>query len=280
MEEQTFNVADFSFEDPTTETQEPKQEPKEVVEEKKEIVVEPKTESTQKATQQPQRFEGESDTQYGLRLQLFTAGLAKADATDEEKSLITEQMKLIRKQLSNGKPTETTQAETQGGTIESDEEKKTIAENLRQLGYLNQEEVKKLLDEALGKVTQKQDAVIYEQRYKEQTDGIKEFYSRRPDIASNKESRSQLEQIVMDKFKITPDSTKDEILLAMEMVANFAFPRTDRSAVARETQEKIDVMNISGGNRNSGQSYAVEDDTIKTLKDAGWTDQDIKAFTS
>lgn len=280
MEEQTFNVADFSFEDPTTETQEPKQEPKEVVEEKKEIVVEPKTESTQKATQQPQRFEGESDTQYGLRLQLFTAGLAKADATDEEKSLITEQMKLIRKQLSNGKPTEPTQAETQGGTIESDEEKKTIAENLRQLGYLNQEEVKKLLDEALGKVTQKQDAVIYEQRYKEQTDGIKEFYSRRPDIASNKESRSQLEQIVMDKFKITPDSTKDEILLAMEMVANFAFPRTDRSAVARETQEKIDVMNISGGNRNSGQSYEVESDTIKTLKDAGWTDQDIKAFTS
>lgn len=279
MEEQTFNVADFSFEDPTTETPEPKTEPKEVVEEKKEVV-EPKTESTQKATQQPQRFEGESDTQYGLRLQLFTAGLAKADATDEEKSLITEQMKLIRKQLSNGKPTETTPTETQSGTIESEEEKKTIAENLRQLGYLNQDEVKKLLDEALGKVTQKQDAVIYEQRYKEQTDGIKEFYNRRPDIASNKESRSQLEQIVMDKFKITPDSTKDEILLAMEMVANFAFPRTDRSAVARETQEKIDVMNISGGNRNSGQSYEVESDTIKTLKDAGWTDQDIKAFTS
>lgn len=279
MEEQTFNVADFSFEDPTTETPEPKTEPKEVVEEKKEVV-EPKTESTQKATQQPQRFEGESDTQYGLRLQLFTAGLAKADATDEEKSLITEQMKLIRKQLSNGKPTETTPTEIQSGTIESEEEKKIIAENLRQLGYLNQDEVKKLLDEALGKVTQKQDAVIYEQRYKEQTDGIKEFYNRRPDIASNKESRSQLEQIVMDKFKITPDSTKDEILLAMEMVANFAFPRTDRSAVARETQEKIDVMNISGGNRNSGQSYEVESDTIKTLKDAGWTDQDIKAFTS
>ena len=279
MEEQTFNVADFSFEDPTTETPEPKTEPKEVVEEKKEVV-EPKTESTQKATQQPQRFEGESDTQYGLRLQLFTAGLAKADATDEEKSLITEQMKLIRKQLSNGKPTETTPTEIQSGTIESEEEKKVIAENLRQLGYLNQDEVKKLLDEALGKVTQKQDAVIYEQRYKEQTDGIKEFYNRRPDIASNKESRSQLEQIVMDKFKITPDSTKDEILLAMEMVANFAFPRTDRSAVARETQEKIDVMNISGGNRNSGQSYEVESDTIKTLKDAGWSDQDIKAFTS
>jgi len=279
MEQETFNVADFSFEDPTTETTEQKQEPKEVVEEKKEVV-EPKTESTQKATQQPQRFEGESDTQYGLRLQLFTAGLAKADATDEEKSLITEQMKLIRKQLSNGKPTETTQTETQSGTIESDEEKKVIAENLRQLGYLNQEEVKKLLDEALGKVTQKQDAVIYEQRYKEQTEGIKEFYNRRPDIASNKESRSQLEQIVMEKFKITPDSTKDEILLAMEMVANFAFPRTDRSAVARETQEKIDVMNISGGNRNSGQSYEVESDTIKTLKEAGWSDQDIKAFTS
>lgn len=278
MEEQTFNVADFSFEDPTTETTEQKQEPKEVVEEKKEV--EPQIENTQKATQQPQRFEGESDTQYGLRLQLFTAGLAKADATDEEKSLITEQMKLIRKQLSNGKPTETTPTETQEGTIESEEEKKVIAENLRQLGYLNQDEVKKLLDEALGKVTQKQDAVIYEQRYKEQTEGIKEFYSRRPDIASNKESRSQLEQIVMEKFKITPDSTKDEILLAMEMVANFAFPRTDRSAVARETQEKIDVMNISGGNRSSGQSYAVEDDTIKTLKEAGWSDQDIKAFTS
>lgn len=279
MEQETFNVADFSFEDPTTETTEQKQEPKEVVEEKKEVV-EPKTESTQKATQQPQRFEGESDTQYGLRLQLFTAGLAKADATDEEKSLITEQMKLIRKQLSSGKPTETTQTETQVGAIESDEEKKVIAENLRQLGYLNQEEVKKLLDEALGKVTQKQDAVLYEQRYKEQTEGIKEFYNRRPDIASNKESRSQLEQIVMEKFKITPDSTKDEILLAMEMVANFAFPRTDRSAVARETQEKIDVMNISGGNISSGQSYEVESDTIKTLKEAGWSDQDIKAFTS
>jgi hypothetical protein len=280
MEQETFDVADFSFEDPTTETPEQKQEPKEVVEEKKEVKEEPKQESTQRTTQQPQRFEGESDTQYGLRLQLFTAGLAKADASEEEKSLITEQMKSIRKQLSSGKPTETTKTETQSGTIESEEEKKVIAENLRNLGYLNQDEVKKLLDEALGKVTQKQDAVLYEQRYKEQTEGIKEFYNRRPDIASSKESRSQLEQIVMDKFKITPDSTKDEILLAMEMVANFAFPRTDRSAVARETQEKIDVMNISGGNRNSGQSYEVESDTIKTLKDAGWSDQDIKAFTS
>lgn len=280
MEQETFNVADFSFEDPTTETPEQKQEPKEVVEEKKEVKEEPKQESTQRTTQQPQRFEGESDTQYGLRLQLFTAGLAKADASEEEKSLITEQMKSIRKQLSSGKPTETTKTETQSGTIESEEEKKVIAENLRNLGYLNQDEVKKLLDEALGKVTQKQDAVLYEQRYKEQTEGIKEFYNRRPDIASSKESRSQLEQIVMDKFKITPDSTKDEILLAMEMVANFAFPRTDRSAVARETQEKIDVMNISGGNRSSGQSYEVESDTIKTLKEAGWSDQDIKAFTS
>lgn len=280
MQEQTFNVADFSFEDPTTETPEQKQEPKEVVEEKKEVKEEPKQESTQRTTQQPQRFEGESDTQYGLRLQLFTAGLAKADASEEEKSLITEQMKSIRKQLSSGKPTETPKTETQSGTIESEEEKKVIAENLRNLGYLNQDEVKKLLDEALGKVTQKQDAVLYEQRYKEQTEGIKEFYNRRPDIASSKESRSQLEQIVMDKFKITPDSTKDEILLAMEMVANFAFPRTDRSAVARETQEKIDVMNISGGNRSSGQSYEVESDTIKTLKEAGWSDQDIKAFTS
>lgn len=280
MQEQTFNVADFSFEDPTTETPEQKQEPKEVAEEKKEVKEEPKQESTQRTTQQPQRFEGESDTQYGLRLQLFTAGLAKADASEEEKSLITEQMKSIRKQLSSGKPTETPKTETQSGTIESEEEKKVIAENLRNLGYLNQDEVKKLLDEALGKVTQKQDAVLYEQRYKEQTEGIKEFYNRRPDIASSKESRSQLEQIVMDKFKITPDSTKDEILLAMEMVANFAFPRTDRSAVARETQEKIDVMNISGGNRSSGQSYEVESDTIKTLKEAGWSDQDIKAFTS
>jgi len=39
-------------------------------------------------------------------------------------------------------------------------------------------------------------------------------------------------------------------------------------------------MNISGGNRSSGQSYEVESDTIKTLKEAGWSDQDIKAFTS
>jgi len=282
---QTTTHEGLTFEDPIIENEEQNKETTETkVEEVKE---EPKQDD--KVAKQPERFDGESDTQYSLRLQLFNAGLAKSQAeTEEEKSLIAERMKDIRKQMytrnqapQKTNPTETTEQNNGSDELfQTEEEKKTAIENLRKLGFISQEEVERRIQEAVESINSKQEKLSHEAAIREQQQGIKDFYSQRPDIASNQESRKVLEQTVLQKFNISPETSKKELIEAMDMVANYLFPHSKRSEVAQKAQAKVDILNVDGGNFSSSKGNSIEDDTAKLLKESGWTDDDLKKFTS
>lgn len=264
----------LEFEDPIIEPTEQTQDTTET--ENKETPEAPKED---KVARQPTRYEGESDTQYSLRVQLFNAGLAKSQAeTDEEKSLINERIKEIRSQMyPKNNPTETTKQEvTDTELFQTEEEKKAAIENLRKLGFVSQEEVQKQIQEVVESVRKEQMLSKHEANVRSQQEGIKEFYSNRPDIASNPEAKQIVEKTVLRLFNITPDTSKEEIMQALEMSASYLFPN-NRSQVAQKAQEKIALMNISGSNKS--QPSTVSDDLTSTLKASGWSDEDIKNFS-
>lgn len=275
-----------TFDDPTEKAIELKEEvstdkPVEKEEDKKEetTVEQPKDE---KKVIPPTQYEGESETQFNLRLQLFNAGQAKANATtEEEKSLLTEEIKKIREAMSGKKSTETT-VDTQDTTddiFKTEEEKKTALENIRKLGFYSKEDVEKLLNDKFEEVSKKLNQNQIETRAKEHSDAIKEFYTLRSDIASDKSQREMLEKAVIERFKITPDTTKQELTVALDMMANYLFPKSNKTEKAKAAQDKVDLVNITGSQGDKTVSKkGVDPENAKVLKAQGWSDEDIERF--
>lgn len=275
-----------TFDDPTEKAIELKEEvstdkPVEKEEDKKEetTVEQPKDE---KKVIPPTQYEGESETQFNLRLQLFNAGQAKANATtEEEKSLLTEEMKKIREAMSGKKSTETT-VDTQDTTddiFKTEEEKKTALENIRKLGFYSKDDVEKLLNDKFEEVSKKLNQNQIETRAKEHSDAIKEFYTLRSDIASDKSQREMLEKAVIERFKITPDTTKQELTVALDMMANYLFPKSNKTEKAKAAQDKVDLVNITGSQGDKTVSKkGVDPENAKVLKAQGWSDEDIERF--
>lgn len=276
----------LAFEDPTVETTEQNLEKPEVTEKTEEVKEVQKNEEKVeevKTAIPPTKFDGESDVQYNLRLQLFNAGLAKATATDEEKSIINEQIKNIRSQLSETKKSPDTTQNTQkdGSDIfQNEEEKKVVLDNIRKLGFVSKEEVEAQIQQAVKSVTEQVTKPIQEAKQREQADAITQFYKTRPDIYQNQAARDTLEKAVVERFKISPDTSKSEILEAMDMVATYLFPKGSRSKQADDAQGKIDLMNISGTSNGGSSGLSMDPETVKTLKESGWSDDAISGFAN
>lgn len=238
------------------------------------VVVEPKVEAKAEPeviVQPPTKYDGESDTQYNLRVQMFHVTQAKKDpeTTEEEKSLLNDKLKEIRLAMA----TQSKQAPANSNpakVFESEEEEKNAVENLKKLGFYTKDELDQILEEKLNRVSA-------ESRVSEQTEAIKSFYVSRPDIAMDKLKKQEVEKFVLSNFKITPNSPKKEIELALDMTANYLFPR-GQSSKAKDNEAKVDLVNISGGNSVTTKK-TVSDDTYKVLKETyGWSDEHIAKF--
>ncbi len=231
-------------------------------------------EGEQTVVQPPNRYDGETDTQYNLRVQLFNVTQAKKDpnVTDEEQSLLAEEMKKIRMAMATQtkpKTPDPSTPDTPAKVFRTEEEERNAVENLKKLGFYTGDDVQKIVDERLNRISS-------ENRVQEQVDAIQSFYVSRPDIASDRTKKEQVEKWVLNNFKITPTSTKKEIELALDMTANYLFPRGQSKAKANE--EKVNLVNITGTNSNSPKAN-VSDATYKLLKEQyGWSDDKIAEF--
>lgn len=227
---------------------------------------------TEVVVQPPTKFDGESDTQYNLRVQMFHVTQAKKDpeTTEEEKSLLNEKLKEIRGAMATqSKQAPATSNPTK--VFDSEEEEKNAVENLKKLGFYTKEDIDKILEDKLAQVS-------VESRAGEQTEAIKNFYASRPDIATDKLKKQEVEKWVMSNFNITPKSTKKEIELALDMTANYLFPR-GQSSKAKDNEAKVDLVNITGTNSNSEAKSKISDSTYKILKETyGWSDEAIAKF--
>lgn len=296
MDQEKFDVDALNFPELTTETKgndqavtdSPKVESEPIVpavETKPEPEIETKVEvkSTEvtptdpvpteiKISDPPSQYEGESEIQFNLRKQIFDAGQAKAQAnTLEEKSELASHIKGLRKELAvNHKSSEAVQApekieanesQTQG---QSEEELAKIA--LKNLGYLSKDEVEQIIRENIAN----------QSRQDEHLSATREFYSTHKDIASNHAQKEVLEKFVVEKFNITPQSTKQDLLVAMDMARSYLFPKVDnRSAKANESAAKRDILNVSSNTQSVPTSSKVDEKLQAGLKEVGLTDKEM-----
>lgn len=226
-----------------------------------------------KVTNPPTQYEGESDIQFGFRKQIYDAGQAKAMAeTDEERSVLSKHIKDLRKGLAaaNQQPAPQPQAQTPVETTQSQEPVDEIAQAkkvLNDMGYVSKDNLQQYV----------QEIVQGQSRQSEQHDAIRDFYSQRKDIATNPAQREALERLVVEKFNITPQSTKQDLLLAMDMGANYLFPKQNQTVAARQAADKRDLVNFSSNTTANADQKGVDDKTRSELKAIGWSDEDINS---
>jgi len=220
-----------------------------------------------KISNPPVQYEGESDIQFNLRTQLYNAGQAKAQATtDEEKSVLTQHMKELRKEMGKNSVTPKPEIETPSETTEDGEEE-AARQALKKLGVPDKDEVLNLVKEMI----QSQKTEV------EHSSAISEFYSKRQDIASDPEKVKMLENVVIQNFNVSPQTSKAQLLVAMDMAANYLFPKQNKSAAVNTAAEKRDLLNISS-NTQTVKTVSKEDERTSTslkeigmsMKDMGW----------
>lgn len=291
MEQETFDVDSLNFPEETTVStgnDEPvKEEPKveaepviadpvkpEKVEIQPEVKPEPDT-SNIKISDPPSKYEGESDIQFSLRKQIFDVGQAKAQAeTPEEKSELAQHIKGLRKELAVSHKSsdsvtlapEKIEANKSQAQAETQSEEELAKEALKKMGYLSKDEVAQMVVETLAN----------QSRQDEHLSATQEFYSSHKDLASNPAQRQALERFVVEKFNITPQSTKQDLLIAMDMASGYLFPKNDtRSQRANTSAEKRELVGISSNTQSVPITNKADEKTAAGLKEVGLSPKDM-----
>lgn len=242
------------------------------------VVVEPdKTEPTLKEepvkeiliSDPPSKYEGESDIQHKLRTDIWLAGQAKAQATTpEEVSELAQHIKGLRKELAINHKSETVTAQPKIETNESPEksEEDLAKEALRKMGYLSKDEVAQMVA----------DSIANQSKQSEHLTATQEFYSSHKDLASNPAQRQALERFVVEKFNITPQSSKQDLLIAMDMAAGYMFPKNDtRSQRAAQSADKRDLVGITSNTQSVPTTNKADEKTNAGLKEIGMSAKDF-----
>jgi len=240
-----------------------------------EVKPEEKTE-TISVSNPPSRYENESDIQFKIRTDIWMVGQAKAQAeTPEEKSELAKHIKGLRRELafnhkSDTVPTAQKIETSQSSVQETKTEEELAKEALRNMGYLSKDEVEAMVQNLVS-TTKTQD---------DHLQATQEFYSTHKDIAANQAQREVLERFVVEKFNITPQSTKQDLLVAMDMARSYLFPKTDtRAQRAAESADKRDLVSFSSNTQSVPVVDKADELTAnalkgmgKSMKDMGWDD--------
>jgi hypothetical protein len=283
MEPKEFDVDALNFPELTTETtgndaqvveqETPKESTPEQVTKTEETSVEaPKDPVTPeiKISDPPSQYDGESDLQYNIRKQIYDAGQAKAQAeTPEEKSALSQHIKSLRKELAiNHKSSDATPAPEKIETNQSQEstEEEQAKEALRKMGYVSK-------DDMLAEV---QALIASQTRQAEHMTATQEFYATHKDIAANPAQKDVLERFVVERFNITPQSSKQDLLVAMDMARNYLFPKNDtRSQRAAQSADKRDLVSFSSNTQSAPAVSKTDEKLSSTMKEVGL---DMKEF--
>lgn len=134
------------------------------------------------------------------------------------------------------------------------------------MGYLSKDEVAQMVQETLASQT----------RQAEHLTATQEFYATHKDIAANQAQRDVLEQFVVERFNITPTSSKQDLLVAMDMARSYLFPKTDnRAQRAAQSADKRDLVSISSNTQSAPSVSKTDEKLASTMKEAGL---DLKEF--
>lgn len=284
MEPETFDVDALNFPELTTEptgndTQEvkpaetpietPKVETPEPVTTEVDTPKDPVTPEI-KISDPPSQYEGESDLQYNIRKQIYDAGQAKAQAeTPEEKSALAQHIKSLRKELAiNHKSSDAVPAPEKIEASQSQEaptEEEQAKEALRKMGYLSKDEVAQMVQEITAS----------QSKQAEHLTAAQEFYAAHKDIASNPAQKAAIENFVVERMNITAESTKQDLLIAMDVARNYLIPKTDKAQKAAASADKRDLVSFSSNTQSAPSVSKTDEKLSSSMKEAGL---DMKEF--
>ena len=255
------------FKEPVVEPTIPTEVPVSLTEPAKEK--EPEINQDVKVTNPPTRHTEESDIQFNLRKQIYDAGQAKAMTTsDEEKSFLSQHIKELRTNLAKSSvttPVKVTQETVEATPSQPVDEIAQAKKVLNDMGYISREDLPQYVNELIQG----------QSRQSEQQEATRDFYGLRKDIASNPAQREALERLVVEKFNISPQSTKQDLLIAMDMAAGYLFPKQNLAPAARQAADKRDLVSFSSNTKSEGTPSGVDDSTRKELISAGWSNDEI-----
>jgi hypothetical protein len=81
---------------------------------------------------------------------------------------------------------------------------------------------------------------------------------------------------VVDKFNITPQSTKQDLLIAMDMASSYLFPKNDtRSQRAAASADKRDLVGITSNTQSVPTTNKADERTAAGLKEVGMSMKDM-----
>lgn len=224
--------------------------------------------------------ESESAQSPLLRQQLKDLTKQRNEAeTPEEESFIKARMKEIRKGLSEQSKT-TVQAKDEvkpTDTLTEEEEETNVRNNLKKLGYLSKDEViaetERVMSEKLAKIESDNIAAEHDKV-------INDFYKSRADIYADKALKQDLETYVFNTYRIEPNTPAANIAMWLKDAADKFVPLpTNRQDNARSSQDKIDLLNISGTPAIPKVTKASSEER-GFLKQKGWSDEKIDSFYS
>ena len=225
--------------------------------------------STISISDPPSKYEGESDIQHKLRTDIWLAGQAKAQATTpEEVSELAQHIKGLRKELAINHKSEpiTAQPKIETNELPEQSEEDLAKEALKKMGYLSKDEVAQMVAETIAN----------QSKQSEHLTATQEFYSSHKDLASNPAQRQALERFVVEKFNITPQSTKQDLLIAMDMAAGYMFPKNDtRSQRAATSADKRDLVGITSNTQSVPTTNKADEKTTAGLKELGMSPADM-----
>lgn len=223
----------------------------------------------------PSRFETETDIQYELRTKLFITGRAKANAeTPEEKSILQQEMKRLRGEIAKVNQTETPTPPTPQPVAE--DERAIAIKTVKDLGFKTADEVEAEVKRILSETKEREQA---EQRHAEHSSAITDFYKTRDDIFIDDSKRESLESYVLDMFKTSmPTMTKAQLMQALDMSANYLFPKGAINKRIDAAQDKIDVQNIGGSQAGDSSASTLDDASKAQLRALGWSEDRIAKY--
>lgn len=227
---------------------------------------------TSKASKPPTRAPNESEIQHNLRVQMFNDKLALESAsTEEETSLIKAHIKELRGALAeeSGKSKDSTNVEqkiSEKPVFEQDEAE-AVNQYLKENGFMTKVEVEEIIKETTKNVlAQAKQQFSNEATISEQQSAIDSFFKGREDI--NGPARATLEKFVLDNYKVTPQTSGQQMSVILDMSANYLFPKQQ---VQRDQHTKATIADVSGNQSGniSTSSKGLDSDLEKRLAENG-----------
>jgi len=240
-----------------------------------EIQEDPK-EKVEDSSKAPKRYEGETDENYNIRIELYKAKMIRDSSPDAQvQKTMTERMKELRQELKPIKKEE--KPTTPNPSPEEIEEEDEIRRELKAKGAILQEDFDRLLTERIKEMKEQE---IQNERINKINTVIAvasdSFLKARPDLANNNEALDTISEIISKRIIIDESTTPS--LLASDFIhyADILYPRKPNAAkpnnaAAADVYNAQSVTVATGG---TPQGQAIYDKARKN----GMDDESARAL--